>query len=139
MHEYIHTYTPYTTRVVTQTILPPKCPLAKAGESLRNPIRICWILNKKAGEQFPQNSEIKLHCVTTCVVYAIGMYVCMYVCNRVCVCICVDACKCVHICRYIASRSASGRRQPQRLRPHTASRSASGRRQLAVAPPAAHG
>ena len=85
MHEYIHTYTPYTTRVVTQTILPPKCPLAKAGESLGNPLRICWILNKKAGEQFPQNSEIKLHCVTTYVVYAIGMYVCMYVCNRMCV------------------------------------------------------
>ena len=44
-------------------------------------------------------------------------YVCMYVRMQsyVCVCICVDACKCVHVCRYIASRSASGRRQPQQL------------------------
>ena len=109
MHEYIHTYTPYTTRVVTQTILPPKCPLAKAGESLRNPIRICWILNKKAGEQFPQNSEIKLHCVTTCVVYAI---VCMYA--NVCmnanvrmyanVCMYANGCMYANVCMYAQTK-----------------------------------
>ena len=61
---YIHTFAyirtfsythicAYTTHVVTQIIASKVPRLAKAGKCHRNPMTTCWILNKKAGEQFP--------------------------------------------------------------------------------------